>query len=749
MSNGKRRTRPTRAQLRPASHLPITQDRLARQRDRLTRLSIVVAAFLATAVVVHGTGAPFSYRLGQKPDREIRVNVKEFRIPNQTRTSNERQAVADQVAPTMINDPAPISDLRDRLQDLTSAIAKSSSFEALPENIRVIWKLRPEIYLDIKSATDTPERRDTLDQQIRSAFQPLITQGVLGPDALPRGEESSRSLAVKTRGPQPGEVAGIEIVPRERVTPERIVKTDGATYKNFIKEFTNPRLGPLLFGLVADKLAGTPTLTYEPETTLRQREAARSSVPDRYDIYPRGEVLVEQDQVIGEEQLLLLRAEHEAGIAAMRTGDRIRRALGILALVASLFLLTGYYVGRHERGIATDAGKIALICSLVVITMAAVRLLSTQPWNAELAPVAIAAMILAIAFNPNFALMASFSLSVLTCLASGTGLAHFLVLMGGTAAGVLTLNEVRTRTKLIKVGATAALSYFVMTWATGFWFNEPVELVRYDSFWRAGWGLMAGFFLGGSLPFLENAFGIMTGISLLELGDNTHPLLQELVRRAPGTHNHSITVGAIAEAAAERIGANALLVRIGAYFHDIGKMLKPHYFIENQVGGVSRHANLAPAMSTLIIIGHVKDGVDLARQHHLPGPIIDLIEQHHGTTLVEYFYHEANKRNGASPDATTILESAFRYPGPKPQTKEAAILMVSDAVESASRSLSEPTPSRLEGLVEDMIDKRLRDGQFDECGLSLQEIAEIRECLIKSLIGIYHGRVKYPEQRTA
>jgi len=279
--------------------------------------------------------------------------------------------------------------------------------------------------------------------------------------------------------------------------------------------------------------------------------------------------------------------------------------------------------------------------------------------------------------------------------------------------------------------------------------HQPIELIRNDGFWRAGWGLMAGFFMGGSLPFLENAFGIVTGISLLELGDNTHPLLQELVRRAPGTHNHSITVGAIAEAAAERIGANGLLVRIGAYFHDIGKMLKPHYFVENQVGSSNRHANLAPAMSTLIIIGHVKDGVDLGRQHHLPERIIDLIEQHHGTTLVEYFYHEANRRSGNDPDAAVVQESAFRYPGPKPQTKEAGILMMSDCVESASRTLSEPTPSRIEGLVAELIDKRLRDGQFDESGLTLREIAEIRDSLVKSLIGIYHGRVKYPEQRTA
>ncbi|MEO6808635.1 MAG: HDIG domain-containing metalloprotein, partial [Isosphaeraceae bacterium] len=393
--------------------------------------------------------------------------------------------------------------------------------------------------------------------------------------------------------------------------------------------------------------------------------------------------------------------------------------------------------------------RIVVLCALIVTTMLVARLLALQPWDAELIPIALTAMILAIAYNPHFALMVTFGLCLLTSLSLGGGLGHFLVLMGGTAAGVLPLTEVRTRTKPIQVGAAAAAGYFVLTWATGLFQNQPIGLVLNDSAWRAGWGLMAGFFLGGCLPFIESSFGIVTGISLLELGDITHPLLQELVRRAPGTHNHSVTVGTIAEAAAERIGANALLVRIGAYFHDIGKMLKPHYFVENQAGAASRHSNLAPAMSTLIIIGHVKDGGDLGRQHHLPEPILDLIEQHHGTTLVEYFYREATRRCGCDPDAPTVQESAFRYPGPKPQTKEAGILMMSDAVESASRTLSEPTPGRIDGLVNDLTQKRLDDGQFDECGLTLREIAEIRESLVKSLIGIYHGRVKYPEQRTA
>ncbi len=747
MSIGKRRPKLSRANLRPsAATVSLRQDRQARQRSRAALLALVAASLVATAAIVHGSGAPFTYRIGERPDRELRVNVKEFRIRNQTKTSNERQAAADQVAPVMVNDPTPIDELSKRLDDLTVTIAKVARFEDVPEPVRASWGLRPEAFIELKSATDTPERRDTLQAQIAEAFQPLIRDGILGTGSLPPNEDASLNLSIR----QPKEPRSLaRLVPRDRVIPERMIKPDGPVYQEFCKAFTSPRIGQILFGLIANRLDGTPTLAYEAQTTAALREEARARVADHFDTFRRGDVLVEQGQTIGEEQLILLRLEHDAAVESLGFGDRVRRGGGILALVAALYVLTGYYVWRHEARFVGEPGRIAMICGLVVLALGAVRGLGMQTWDAELVPVAIASMIIAIAYNPNFALMVTFALSVLTCIALGTDIPHFLVVMGGTAAGVLTLTEVRTRTKLIKVGATASVTYFLMTWATGFWQDRPIELIRSDSFWRAGWGLMTGFFLGGSLPFLEGALGIVTGISLLELGDNTHPLLQELVRRAPGTHNHSITVGAIAEAAAERVGADSLLVRIGAYFHDIGKMLKPHYFVENQVGSINRHAKLAPAMSTLIIIGHVKDGVDLGRQHHLPEPIIDLIEQHHGTTLVEYFYYEANRRNGNNPDAASVPESAFRYPGPKPQTKEAAILMVADAVESASRTLSDPAPARLEGLVSELIDKRLRDGQFDECGLTLREIAEIRDSLIKSLIGIYHGRVKYPEHRSA
>jgi putative nucleotidyltransferase with HDIG domain len=251
------------------------------------------------------------------------------------------------------------------------------------------------------------------------------------------------------------------------------------------------------------------------------------------------------------------------------------------------------------------------------------------------------------------------------------------------------------------------------------------------------------------LPFIEQVFDIQTDISLLELGDVAHPLLQELVRRAPGTYNHSINVASIADSAAEAINCNGLLVRVGAYFHDIGKMLKPGYFVENQGSDPNRHETLMPAMSTLVIIAHVKDGADLARQHRLPQSIIDFIEQHHGTTLVEYFYRQAAKQSSGNPDSSPVDESSFRYPGPKPQTKETAVLMLADACESASRALVDPTPARLESLVHDIALKRLLDGQFEQCGLSLQELHTIEDSVVKSLTAVYHGRVKYPTQATA
>jgi putative nucleotidyltransferase with HDIG domain len=745
MSIGKRRPKSARATLRPANPIDIHRDRDAQRRVRLVVLGLVVGSVLLASAIVHGTGPPFSFRVGQRPSRELRVNVAEFHRKDPLKTNSDRQASEAKVAPRMSHDPEPIRELAEQLDDLVDAVVAAPTREALPEEIRSAWDLDPPTFAAVKAASDTPARREDLLRQIAKAFEPLIRDGVLGPQALPPSEESHLTLLIRQPGiPGPGHE-----VHKDRLLPERIKKPEGAVAKEFTGAFRDNKLGQSLFAMVADRLRGTPTLKYEEPATVRDREAARARVKDAFKTFHAGDILVAQDERITDDHLALLRLEHETSVSNQTWVDRCRRAGSVVIVVAALFALIGHYVLRNQPKLVQSPRRMAELCGLIVVALGVARLLAAQPWDAELIPVVLTSMILAIAYGPQFAVIVGFTLALMTSMALDAGLGHFFILMGGMAVAVLPLGEVRTRTKPIKVGIFAGLGFLVLTWAVGLFEDQPLDLVASDGFWRGIWGLMTGFFLGGSLPFVEKSFGLVTGISLLELGDITHPLLQELVRRAPGTHNHSVTVGTIAEAAAERIGANALLVRIGAYFHDIGKMMKPHYFVENQAGATNRHANLAPAMSTLIIIGHVKDGVELGRQHHLPEPIIDLIEQHHGTTLVEYFYREAERRAGGDPCSSAVMESSFRYPGPKPQTKEAGILMIADCVESASRTLSEPMPARIDSLVNELVRKRLDDGQFDECGLTLREIAEIRESLIKSLIGIYHGRVKYPEQKTA
>ena len=253
----------------------------------------------------------------------------------------------------------------------------------------------------------------------------------------------------------------------------------------------------------------------------------------------------------------------------------------------------------------------------------------------------------------------------------------------------------------------------------------------------------------GLLPFTERLFDVQTDISLLELGDAAHPLLQELAQRAPGTYNHSINVAALSETAAERIGANGLLVRVGAYFHDIGKMLKPAYFVENQGRDGNQHESLLPAMSTLVIIAHVKDGVDLGRQYHLPQSIIAFIEQHHGTTLVEYFYRQAERQVAEAAAGRESRRGQFPLSRPEAADQRSGR---SDAGRRRRKRLPDAGrahPARIEGLVHEITMKRLLDGQFENCGITLKELNVIEESLVKSLTAVYHGRIKYPDQQTA
>jgi putative nucleotidyltransferase with HDIG domain len=307
------------------------------------------------------------------------------------------------------------------------------------------------------------------------------------------------------------------------------------------------------------------------------------------------------------------------------------------------------------------------------------------------------------------------------------------------------IRDCRERKVFIKAGVKIGLLNIVLATAIDFYMSEfSSSRLLWDWAFAFLGGIGAGIVTAGIVPLIEMVFDYTTDITLLEMANLDRPILRRLMIEAPGTYHHSVVIGTLVEAAASEIGANPLLARVCGYYHDIGKIKKPLYFIENQ-RGKNKHDKLAPSMSSLILIAHVKDGVEIAKKNKLGHVILDTIKQHHGTSLIKFFYEKAKQRRGE--DSVNIDD--FRYPGPKPQTREAGLVMLADAVEAASRTLENPTPSRIQGLVQNLINKIFSDGQLDSCELTLKDLHNIAKSFNKILTGIHHHRIEYPEQRAA
>jgi len=420
----------------------------------------------------------------------------------------------------------------------------------------------------------------------------------------------------------------------------------------------------------------------------------------------------------------------------------------------------GLYVARYSLKLLNEPLKCfgLLFIMLGVITFNQFGILFVQSkfefiWSPYfiVMPLMVAAISITIAFTQRFALGIGAFLCMLSVIALkennsdfGQVLSVLMVVGCGMGISILSLKEIRTRTKLIKVCATAGTIVFMMVWAMGVWQKLPMNDILKDSCIGLVGALLVGILMQGFLPYIERIFRVATDMTLLDYSDSSLPVLSRLAVEAPGTYNHSFQIGMMAEAAAEEIGANGLLCRVGAYYHDIGKINKPHFFVENQGESFNQHRDLSPAMSKMIIIGHVKDGLEMALEYKIPKVLHQFIASHHGTTLVEYFYHQAVKK-GKAAGYGTVKETEFRYPGPKPHSKETAIVMLCDCVESATRALKDPTPNRIEDIVNQLSMNRLLDGQFDECDLTMRELHLIENRLVKTLCGMYHGRIAYPK----
>ena len=571
----------------------------------------------------------------------------------------------------------------------------------------------------------------------------------------------------QARGSQVAPIAladsGRIVSPGERLVPPRELPGEvGAANRAELErklsapaaESFPPLLAPKIAQLTLAMLG--PTHRFDPAATAEARRRAGEAVPASAGIVRvmPGQALLERDHVVTDGDWELLTAENAAYRASL--GDRVWVERGglflcVLLVTAALAAYASHYQPRVVKNPVRAAGlAFLLLASLLVAQLAALGTGSTHLLG--VGPVLLAAMTLCVAYDGRFGLGVGAMLAMLVTLGLGEGIGFLLVSFAGLLVSCFLLREVRTRSKLIEVGGLTGLTVGVAALA--------VSMLRMDS-WayaltQSAWATLGGFAAGGlvlcALPFIERVFKITTGLTLLEYQD--HPLLRRLALEAPGTYNHSLQVANLSEEAANAIDADSLLCRVACYYHDVGKLRKPEYFIENQQvlepGRSNPHLTLNPSMSLLVIIGHVKDGLAMAREWRLPRAFLPFIEQHHGTTLVEYFYREAceqQKQRHADGQLGAECQPAdvdYRYPGPRPRSRETAIVMLADCCESAVRAMAEPTPTRIEGRVNDLVQKRLLDRQFDECPLTLGELELVRRSLIKSLVGAYHGRVQYP-----
>jgi hypothetical protein len=500
-----------------------------------------------------------------------------------------------------------------------------------------------------------------------------------------------------------------------------------------------------------------PDIQFSETATRQAEEAAISGVPRTNGFVQENERIVSKHERITPETKLklesLARARAERGTKRDYTFQRLGIGLHVIIVV----MLYGIYLYLFRTRIFWNNRRLALIALLIVIEGFFAYLTRELDINAPieyLIFVPAASMLLTIIFDSRVGFYGTVIIAMLVAGIRGNDYAIALTSIVGGALSVYTVRDMRNRSQIFRSLGFIFLGYALAIIALGVERFEPVSVVSEQIGFALANAVVSPVLTYGLLIFFERVFSVTTDLTLMELSHFNHPLLRKLSEQAPGTYHHSLTIATLAETAASAIGANEVLARVGALFHDIGKLVKPMYFAENQKGSRNRHDKLTPRMSSLIISAHVKEGMSLGEEHGLPQEVIDFIPMHHGTTRIEFFYNKALELANQSDDETKLEEindQDYRYPGPKPQTRETGILMLADAVEASTRSLDDPAPQKLEAAIDEIIKNRFAEGELDECPLTLKDLTKIKEAFLNALVGMHHTRVTYsgqPRKRT-
>lgn len=721
------------------------------------------------------------YKLGDVAERDIKA-PRDFFIEDKEATETKRKQVLDEILTVYDHDVTLSLKLRNQVKTAFEEMRAIYQSEAEKQNA----KSNPENTEIPDDAVSLQPPELTIHEKLwqkKEAFEEKLGISVSkGAFTILEKQEFSTQISdlmiqIISQIMDNGVVANKEVLLRESdqgillravQTKTEKISTNLRQYhgldqaKTMVRIIAQPLVKDLhynLTNLIVDfcQRLIQPNITLNRNETEERKKRALAEIKPVLHKVKAGEMILREGERVTEYQLLKLK-----NLAEQKREEKIyAKNFGAVALLIILICIKYFIHLNHTERPVTNRNIDLLFLTCILISFFFLTKLSTilfeaiahnSPFPLSVVslcfgiPLSAATMTVCLFLGIQIAIPFALMVSVCCAVLLQDRFEMFIYFALSCSVAAFWMQSCKERKVFIKAGLKLGFLNIVFATAVAIFMGDYAGIkLLWD--WIFGFiaGVSAGVITAGLAPLLEIAFGYTTDITLLELANLERPILRRLMMEAPGTYHHSVIVGSMVEAAAAEIGANPLLAKVCGYYHDIGKLKKPLYFIENQTDGVNRHDKLAPSMSGLILISHVKHGVEIGREHRLGGVILDTIRQHHGTSLITYFYEKARQLKGE--DAVKIND--YRYPGPKPQTREAGLVMLADVVEAASRTLSNPTPSRIQGLVQTLINKIFSDGQLENCELTLKDLHAIAKSFNKILNGIHHHRIEYPEKSSS
>ena len=698
--------------------------------------ALLVAILLTLSVVLPTrprVEEKFRYRVGDIA-RERIVAPYDFRVQKDEATlRREQQSAAGAVPPVFVVDARVSSETLDRLAQFQERVLQLVLDPALSPEERSsrLQGLGIPLSEEGARALSAPGRARRVLRDLGTWLHDLATTGVT-PDKQNGLLQGYRSIVLREGESEQPRSANLLYDRKEAL----------ALFERRAREaYPGDPAGAKL----AAELAGPfvqPNVVYDRAETEWRRVQAQGAVTPMLGFVQKDELIVDANQRVEREALLKLLSLRDLDFAQRERAEILAPPAARMVLMLLFIAMFAIYLRLELPRVFQDNAMLAMFTLLTVVVMGSAEVLVGVLGLSEFTvPLALAPLVVASLMDKRPALVFTLMLAVATIAIMELKAPFVPVAVMGGVTAVYSVSRLRHRWHFVRANLVIAVAILAAIVAWDLARAIPLETLMRDAMWGALNSFLAIVLAFLLLPVVEQGLGLTSDITLLELSDLNRPLLRRLQLEAPGTYHHSMVVGSLAERAAEATGANSLLARVSAYYHDIGKLAKAEYFAENEpAAGRSRHEQLTPSMSALVVRSHITEGLELARRERLPRAVCNAIPEHHGTMVMAFFYDKALQID------PTVRREEYCYPGPRPRSKETAILMLADGVEGASRALQEPTPSRIRGLVTRIVDQRVQDGQLDECGLTLAEVARIREAFIPVLTAIFHVRAPYPEE---